>query len=86
MVLITVTWVPSLLLPAQNHCLATLIWWTGHYAEIGLVLGSSLCFIYILSAAIITIQLVRTIEVDRDERIAATRTVYYLLIGVFILV
>ncbi|KAL9118096.1 MAG: hypothetical protein Q9187_005361 [Circinaria calcarea] len=85
MVLIIATWVPSLLLPAENHCLATLIWWTGHYAEIGLVLGSSLCFIYILSAAIITIQLVRTIDVDRDERIAATRTVYYLIIGVFIL-
>ena len=85
-VLIVATWVPSLLLPAKNHCLATLIWWTGHYALIGVILGSSLCFIYILSAAIIIIQLVRTVEVDGDERIAATRIVYYLIVGVFIFV
>ncbi|MCJ1312054.1 hypothetical protein MMC25_005728 [Agyrium rufum] len=79
------TWLPSFLLPERDKCLGTLIWWTSRYAIIGLILGAGLILTYVLSAAIITIQLLRTSKLDHDERIAATKVVYYLSTTVIII-
>ena len=84
--LVLATWIPSLLLPADDLCLGTLIWWTEKYALIGLILGANIILTYLLSAAVIAMQLLRTNKMDRDERIAATRVVYYLGISSLIIV
>ena len=80
------TFLLALLLPSPDRCLATLIWWTEHYAKIAIVLGSCTIVLFITAATIITIQLLRTVQIDRDERIAATRVVYYLILGVITMV
>ena len=83
---VTGTFLPALLIPAPDRCLATLIWWTEHYAKVAVVLGLSIIVLFLFSAAIITTQLLRTVKMDRDERIAATRVVYYLVLNVFTIV
>lgn len=42
--------------------------------------------LFALTGIVITIQLFRTIEIEREERIAASRVVYYLLVGVIVMV
>ena len=84
--LVLATWIPSFLLPAKDICLGSLIWWTEKYSLIGLILGANIILTYVLSAAVITTQLLRTNKMDRDERIAATRVVYYLGVSSIIVV
>lgn len=82
----TMTWIPSYVLPARPRCLASLVWWTKHLAKVGLVLSSGLLLTFLVCAGVITVQLIRTINMSRDQRIAATRTVYYLAISALIMV
>ena len=84
--LVLATWIPSFLLPAKNTCLGSLIWWTEKYSLIALILGANIILTYFLSAVVITTQLLRTNRMDRDERIAATRVVYYLGVSSVIIV
>ena len=80
------TWTPSNFSPTRGQCLASLIWWTAAYAKLGLVIAISLILTFSLCATVITSQLVRRIKTDRDERIAATRIVSYLVSSVLLLV
>ena len=80
------TWTPSYFEPMKDTCFATLIWWTERYATIGLAISSGLMFTYFLTGIIITIQLRRSINVEPEERIAATRVVCYLGLSVLIMV
>ncbi|KAL8645388.1 MAG: hypothetical protein Q9210_006730 [Variospora velana] len=79
------TWIPSYVSLARRKCLASLIWWTKHFAKVGLVISSGLLLIFLVCAGVITVQLIRTINMSRDQRIAATRTVYYLAISALIM-
>lgn len=81
-----VTWIPSNTTPPRRECLASLVWLTKHFAKVGLVIASGLLFTYIVCAIVTTARLVRTIKMSRDQRIAATRTVYYLVISTLIMV
>jgi len=56
------------------------------WADIALFLNSTLLFVYLLAGFLIAYQLSRTAKIDRNERIAASRTVYYLAIGVILMV
>ena len=85
-VMTAATWIPSYLDPTKDSCFATLIWWTERYATIGLAICSGLIFTYFLSGTIIFIQLRRSIDVELEERIAATRIVCYLGLSVAIMV
>lgn len=86
LILTCVTWVPSKAFPRPGACLASLIWWTTPFARIGLVIASGLLLTYIVCAVVITAQLIRTIKMSRDQRIAATRVVYYLIVSAIITV
>ena len=79
-------WAASNIFPTRGACVTGLIWWTARYFKLAIVICSGLVFFYILSATIITVQLIRTIKVDRAERIAATRVVYYLVANAWIIV
>ncbi len=80
------TWTPSNFAPSKGLCVASLIWWTAAYAKLGVVIATSLILTYSLCALVITLQLLRRIKTDRDERIAATRVVYYLVPSVILMV
>ncbi|KAL8957839.1 MAG: hypothetical protein Q9193_004988 [Seirophora villosa] len=81
-----ITWIPSYVSPTQGSCLASLVWWTDDFTKIGLVISSGLLFTFLFCAGVIAIQLIRTIKVCREQRIAATRIVYYLIISALIMV
>ncbi|KAL9596539.1 MAG: hypothetical protein Q9219_005717 [cf. Caloplaca sp. 3 TL-2023] len=85
LILTLVTWLPTRLFPARRTCLASLVWWTTNFAKIGLVLASGLFFTFLVCAMVITVQLIRTIKMSRDQRIAATRIVYYLIVSALIM-
>ena len=80
------TWVPSNVFSRHGECLASLVWWTSHFAKLGLVIGTGLMFTFIVCACVITGQLLRIVDMHKNERIAATRIVYYLIVSTIILV
>ncbi|KAL9107538.1 MAG: hypothetical protein Q9227_007538 [Pyrenula ochraceoflavens] len=85
-ILLISTWIPSHVRPAKrDECLGSLIWWASFWADFGVVINSVIIVLYVLAALIITIQLYRTAELDREERIAASRTVYYLAVGALLM-
>lgn len=80
------TWVPTIAWPMFNTCFGSLIWFPMRYDLLTLVLLIILVSSLLLLAAIISIQLMRTAEVDPNERIAASRMCYYLLVTAIIYV
>ena len=52
----------------------------------GIVFNSIIMVAYLVLASIIAYQLYRTVKISRDERIAASRMVYYLIVGSILLV
>lgn len=69
-----------------NRCFGSLIWFPMRYDLLTLVLLIVLVSLLVLLAAIISIQLTRPADVDLNERIAASRMVYYLLVTAVIYV
>ena len=85
-VMIFFAWTATNIFPTRGKCLTGLIWWTARYAKLATVLSSGLLVLYPASAVVITIQLVKTVKVDKAERIAATRVVYYLIVNTWLIV
>ncbi|KAL8666112.1 MAG: hypothetical protein Q9168_007549 [Polycauliona sp. 1 TL-2023] len=81
LIAVLLTWIPSHTSPSKGICPATLVWWTKNYAKIGLAIGSGLLFTHILCAVVITSQLMRTANMNHNQRIAASRVVYYLIVS-----
>ena len=79
-------WAASNVFPTRGACVTGLIWWTARYFKLAIVVCSGLLFLFTTSAIIITVQLIKTVKVDRAERIAATRVVYYLVVNTWIIV
>jgi hypothetical protein len=69
-----------------NRCFGSLIWFPMRYDLLTLVILSILVFFCLLLAAIISIQLMRTPNIDHNERISASRMTYYLLVVALIYV
>lgn len=86
LVAVLLTWVPSYTSLSKGICPATLIWWTTNYANIGLAIGSWLLFTNIVCAAVIRSQSMRTVDIDHNQRIAASRVVYYLIVSASLMV
>ncbi|KAL8829746.1 MAG: hypothetical protein Q9191_001839 [Dirinaria sp. TL-2023a] len=84
--MIIAAWAATNVFPTRGKCLTGLIWWTARYAKLAVVLSSGLLALYPASALIITIQLVKTVKVDKAERIAATRVVYYLIVNTWLVI
>ncbi|KAF2028580.1 hypothetical protein EK21DRAFT_101751 [Setomelanomma holmii] len=74
------TWMPTVIWPMFNRCFGSLIWFSMRYDLLTLILLAVLVFFCLLLAAIISIQLMRSTDVDTNERISASRMCYYLLV------
>lgn len=84
--MVLLTWMPTVAWPMYNRCFGSLIWFPVRYELIAIVILSVLVFFFILLAALISIQLMRTSNVDPNERIAASRMCYYLLMAALVYV
>jgi hypothetical protein len=63
-----------------NRCFGSLIWFSNRYDLLTLVILCVLVCSCLTLAGVIGIQLMRTSNVDPNERIAASRMTYYLLV------
>jgi NADH:ubiquinone oxidoreductase subunit 6 (subunit J) len=84
--LLLLTWMPTIAWPMYNRCFGSLIWFPMRYDLLTLVILSILVFSCLLLAATISIQLMRTPNMDHNERISASRMTYYLLVVALIYV
>lgn len=84
--MLLLTWIPTIVWPMTRHCFASLIWFPIRYEFVALVLISIMIFSFLALAALISIQLMRTVKVDPNERISASRMCYYLIIATIIYV
>lgn len=85
-VLSLLTWMPTVAWPMYNRCFGSLIWFPVRYELIALIILGILIASFLTLAAVISIQLMRTSNVDPNERIAASRMCYYLLMAALIYV
>jgi hypothetical protein len=84
--MILLTWIPTIAWPMFNKCFGGLIWFPMRFDLLIFVLVIVLISLLLLLAAVISIQLMRSSDVDPNERIAASRMCYYLLLTSFIYV
>lgn len=80
------TWLPSHLIPQPDTCFASLVWFVTRYGQLGLELLSVTAGLMTLSAIIIFVRLSTVSLIDEHQRIAASRMVYYLVLGIVSLV
>jgi hypothetical protein len=80
------TWMPTVAWPMYNRCFGSLIWFPVRYELLALVILGILVAGFFILAATISIQLMRTVNVDPNERIAASRMCYYLLMAAVVYV
>lgn len=73
-------WMPTVVWPMYNRCFGSLIWFVMRYDLLMLVLLIFMIGSFLALSAIISIQLMRTSDVDPNQRIAASRMCYYLII------
>jgi hypothetical protein len=69
-----------------DTCFASLMWFITRYGKLGLVLLSIIVALMLISAVIIFFRLSTVNLIDEHQRIAASRMVYYLVLGVISLV
>lgn len=86
LLLTLVTWLPSNLSPPTGPCLSSLIWWTAAYAQAGVAIAVTLVVAFIICAVVITVNLLKQSQLDRDERLQASIVVYHLIVNMLILV
>ena len=77
---------PTVAWPSPNTCFGGLIWFPMRYDLLMLIFLSVLVFLLLLVAALISIQLMRTPEIDHNERISASRMTYFLIVAALIYV
>ncbi|RFU34664.1 hypothetical protein B7463_g1590, partial [Scytalidium lignicola] len=75
------TWVPSHIHPEHDVCFASLLWFISRFGVDGLILLSICAGLIFISAITIFFRLSRANSVDRDQRIAASRMVYSLVLA-----
>jgi hypothetical protein len=80
------TWVPSHIFPQPDNCFASLVWFITKFGLECMVLLSVAGGLMILSAIIIFFKLSTVNMIDQHQRIAASRMVYYLVVGIVSLV
>ncbi|KAF2491708.1 hypothetical protein BU16DRAFT_516199 [Lophium mytilinum] len=76
--LLILTFLPTVVWASPDHCIGSLIWFPIRYEFITLVIIVVFVFAFLILAAVISMQLMRSINVDPNERIAASRMCYYL--------
>ncbi|KAG9240561.1 hypothetical protein BJ878DRAFT_281804 [Calycina marina] len=82
-VLMTVgTWIVSFLDPEPDTCFASLVWYVSAFGLEGLVAMSICAGLMLISAVTIFVRLLFVNMIDQHQRIAASRMVYYLILGI----
>ncbi|OAL55487.1 hypothetical protein IQ07DRAFT_168845 [Pyrenochaeta sp. DS3sAY3a] len=82
--LVLLTWMPTIVWPMYNRCFGSLIWFPMRYDLLTLIILCVLVFLLLLLAALISIQLMRTPDMDPNERISASRMTYFLIVAALI--
>ncbi|KAF8851597.1 hypothetical protein BDZ45DRAFT_142762 [Acephala macrosclerotiorum] len=82
LIMLIITWIPSHIWPESDTCFASLVWFIMRYGKLGSVLLSVTSGLMILSALTIFIRLSMVNLIDQHQRIAASRMVYYLVLGI----
>lgn len=80
------TWIPSHIFPEPNICFASLVWFISRYGKPGLIILSTVGGVLLISAVTIFTRLSTVTMIDQHQRIAASRMVYYLVLGIVSLV
>lgn len=80
------TWIPSHIFPEPEVCFASLVWFISRYGEAGLIILSTTGGLLLISAITIFTRLSTVNMIDQHQRIAASRMVYYLVLGIVSLV
>lgn len=80
------TWLPSFLIPENDTCFASLMWYLTRYGSLGLIMLSIIAVLMLVSALTIFFRLSNVNLIDEHQRIAASRMVYYLVLGLLSLV
>lgn len=81
------SWIPTIGRKRTDAvCMADFIMFAAHWADVGLGINIGLIAGYCMLGSILAVQLIRASRLERDERIAASRVVYYLAIGVVLMV
>ncbi|KAF1937250.1 hypothetical protein EJ02DRAFT_62464 [Clathrospora elynae] len=82
--MVLLTWMPTIIWPMAKTCFGSLIWFPMRYDFLMLIILSVLAFSLLILAAVISIQLMRTPDMDQNERISASRMTYFLLVAALI--
>ncbi|TVY27083.1 hypothetical protein LHYA1_G003131 [Lachnellula hyalina] len=80
-VMLVVTWIPSNLTKEPDSCFASLMWFITRFGMDGLILLTMTASLMMISAIIIFFRLSTVKLIDEHQRIAASRMVYYLILG-----
>lgn len=84
--MLLLTWIPTIVWQTPNHCFGSLVWYPIRYEFVALIILCVMLFFFLALTAIISIQLMRSTKVDPNERIAASRMCYYLVVASIIYV
>ena len=84
--MLILTWIPSHIRPEPNACFASLIWFISKFGKLGFVMLTTVGALMIAAALTIFIRLSTVNLIDQHQRIAASRMVYYLVLGILSLV
>lgn len=82
--MLLLTWIPTIIWQTPNHCFGSLIWYPIRYEFVAIIILCVMLFFFLALAAVISIQLMRSVRVDTNERIAASRMCYYLVVAAII--
>jgi hypothetical protein len=85
-VMLIVTWIPSHIFKEPDVCFASLIWFITRYGKLGFIMLTTIAGVLIISVLTIFIRLSTVNMIDQHQRIAASRMVYYLVLGIVSLV
>jgi hypothetical protein len=85
-VMLALTFIPAKINPPKEKCIASVIYQLKSFGTIGLILLTVVMIAITFSAGLTFMHLSKSVKIDRDERIAGTRIVYYLLVNALTLV
>lgn len=82
--MLLLTWIPTIIWQTPNRCFGSLVWYPIRYELVAIIILCVMLFFFLALAAVISIQLMRSVKVDPNERIAASRMSYYLVVAAII--
>ena len=80
------TWIPTIIKKQTAQCFGSLLWFITAFGKIGFMIFLVSAGLMVISAIVIFTRLSTVSMVDEHQRIAASRVVYYLVLGIVSLV